>query len=93
MAEATGMEPLQRLTSPVVNNVLDQLKAHWGRKQLEEKKRKSTLKSNRTLKVVINGKRESPVIRLEQLLSFVYVTAKEKLEVSIPSERKGIQNS
>lgn len=46
MAEATGKEPLERLTSPVVNNVLEQLKAHWGRKQLEAKNKKKHLEVN-----------------------------------------------
>ena len=82
----------ERLTPTVLNNVLDQLKAHWKGVTAEGSKRsRSTLTTCRKLTVTINGSRTPHSVRLEQLVSFIYITARENYQVSSPSKKQDIQ--
>ena len=65
----------ERLSPTVLDNVLDQLKAHWKGVTAEGSKRsRNTFKTSRKLTVTINGSKTPHCVRLEQLVSFIYIT-------------------
>jgi len=82
----------ERLSPTVLANVLEQLKAHLKGLTAESSKRsRNTFQTTRKLPVTINGSKTSHNVRLEQLVSFIYITARDNFQVSSPSEKQDIQ--
>jgi hypothetical protein len=85
-AMADSLEGLpERLTGAVLKNILGQLKAYWKAEQIGKKSK--SLKTCRKVKVDVNGNKTSETVKLEVLVSVIYLSARESFEVSTPSEK------